>query len=251
MARSKILAEQSAQRASAAANPRLGEKAYQAILQGLFDHKIPAGAKLSQGWLIETLGLTAQPLREALRKLEMEGLVKIYPRSSISFVKADTDLAVSTYQFRTLIERAGARALAEGAKSSQIQDVADQHRALLKHLETNDFGPTEEAELTRLEEYLHGTLVSASEPAHRDNGTPPAQIFSPRPAGEPRHETAGGYNYRGAPRNPRRGSSPRSRRSGSGSRGSFSEGSATDSRHKLMTAGAMHGHLRSQTLRNA
>lgn len=161
MARSKILAEQSAQRASAAANPRLGEKAYQAILQGLFDHKIPAGAKLSQGWLIETLGLTAQPLREALRKLEMEGLVKIYPRSSISFVKADTDLAVSTYQFRTLIERAGARALAEGAKSSQIQDVADQHRALLKHLETNDFGPTEEAELTRLEEYLHGTLVSA------------------------------------------------------------------------------------------
>jgi DNA-binding GntR family transcriptional regulator len=161
MAGPKARAEQSAPEISPDANGRLGDKAYQAILQGLFDRKIPAGVKLSQGWLIDTLGLTAQPLREALRKLEIEGLVKIYPRSSISFVKADTDLAVSTYQFRSLIERAGARALAEGGKSSQIEDVADQHRALLKHLEKSDFGPAEEAELTKLEEQLHGMLVSA------------------------------------------------------------------------------------------
>ena len=161
MARSKIRADQPASDASSNANPRLADKAYQAILQGLFDRNIPAGVKLSQGALIDTLGLTAQPLREALRMLEMEGLVNIYPRSSISFVKADTDLAVSTYQFRSLIERAGARALAEGAEASQIKGLAKEHLALLKHLEKSDYGPAEEAELTRLEERLHGALVSA------------------------------------------------------------------------------------------
>jgi DNA-binding GntR family transcriptional regulator len=161
MARLKVRAEQSAPVGSSDANPRLADKAYQAILQGLFDRTIPAGVKLSQGWLIETLGLTAQPLREALRMLEMEGLVKIYPRSSISFVKADTDLAVSTYQFRSLIERAGARALAEGGDATAMQKLAKQHVALLKRLETSDFGSAEEVELNRLEEQLHGMLVAA------------------------------------------------------------------------------------------
>ena len=161
MARSKVRAARSAPGVSTDARPRLADKAYQAILQGLFDRKIPAGVKLSQGWLIETLGLTAQPLREALRMLEMEGLVKIFPRSSISFVKADTDLAVSTYQFRSLIERAGARALAEGGDATEMQKLAKQHVALLKRLETSDFGSAEEVELNGLEEQLHGMLVSA------------------------------------------------------------------------------------------
>jgi DNA-binding GntR family transcriptional regulator len=161
MARSKIRADQPANDAAADLKPRLADKAYQAILQGLFDRTIPAGVKLSQAWLIETLGLTAQPLRDALRTLEMEGLVRIYPRSSISFVKADTDLAVSTYQFRSLIERAGARALAESGDAVRIKELTKQHRLLLKHLERNDFGGAEEAELTGLEEQLHKTLVSA------------------------------------------------------------------------------------------
>ena len=161
MARSKIRAEQPASDASAGAKPRLADKAYQAILQGLFDRAIPAGVKLSQGWLIETLGLTAQPLRDALRTLELEGLVKIYPRSCISFVKADAELAISTYQFRSLIERAGARALAEGGDAVQMRELAKDHAGLLKRLEKSDYGPAEETELTTLEERLHGALVAA------------------------------------------------------------------------------------------
>ena len=161
MARSKIRAEKPAGAASSEAQPRLAEKAYQVILQALFDRTIPAGVDLSQGWLIEKLGLTAQPLRDALRMLEMEGLVKIFPRSCISFVKTDAELAVSTYQFRSLIERAGARAMAEGGDAVQMQKLAGDHRALLKHLEKQDFDPAQEAVLTALEERLHGMLVSA------------------------------------------------------------------------------------------
>jgi len=160
MARSKGRGDRS-ERVSLDGAPRLADKAYQAILQGLFDRTIPAGVKLSQGWLIDRLRLTAQPLREALRMLEMEGLVKIFPRSSISFVKADTDLAVSTYQFRSLIERAGARALAEGGDAKEMEELAKRHLALQKRLEKNDFGRAEEAELNGLEEQLHGMLVSA------------------------------------------------------------------------------------------
>lgn len=161
MARSKLGRKKGPSIASSDAKPRLAERAYQAILQGLFDRTIPGGVNLSQGWLIEHLGLTAQPLRDALRMLEMEGLVKIYPRSCISFVKTDAELAVSTYQFRSLIERAGARALADGGDAAQMEKLAKDHADLLKRLETSDFGPAEEAQLTALETRLHGLLYTA------------------------------------------------------------------------------------------
>src|SRR5438876_8493055 len=86
----------------------LAEKAYQTILQGLFDRTIPGGSEFSQAELMRLLGLTAQPLRDALRTLENEGLVTIQ-RSCIRFIRADLELSRSTYQFRSLIERAGAR----------------------------------------------------------------------------------------------------------------------------------------------
>ena len=77
----------------------LSDKAYQAILQALFDRTIPIGAELSQTELVRLLGITVQPLRDALRTLETEGLVTIHARSCIRFVRADLELSRSTYNF--------------------------------------------------------------------------------------------------------------------------------------------------------
>lgn len=145
------------------AAPELGlaDKAYQAILQGLFDRTIPAGAELTQTELMRLLGLTAQPLRDALRTLETEGLVSIHARSCIRFIRADLELSRSTYQFRSLIERAGARALAETGNAGEIRRIADDHRELLTRLERGEWSPSEEQTLNVLEDRLHGAIISA------------------------------------------------------------------------------------------
>lgn len=145
------------------AGPELGlaDKAYQAILQGLFDRTIPVGAELTQTELMRLLGLTAQPLRDALRTLETEGLVSIHARSCIRFIRADLELSRSTYQFRSLIERAGARALAETGSADEIRRIADDHRDLLTRLERGEWSPSEEQTLNVLEERLHGAIISA------------------------------------------------------------------------------------------
>jgi DNA-binding GntR family transcriptional regulator len=141
--------------------PPLAEKAYRAILQGLFDRTIPVGAELSQNELMRLLGLTIQPLRDALRTLETEGLVTIHARSCIRFVKADLELSRSTYQFRSLIERAGARAFAETGDAAEIAEMIAAHRDLIADLERHDLGPAEEDRLGLLEEQLHGALISS------------------------------------------------------------------------------------------
>jgi DNA-binding GntR family transcriptional regulator len=137
----------------------LAEKAYQAILQGLFDRTIPAGSEFSQAELMRLLGLTAQPLRDALRTLENEGLVTIYARSCIRFIRADLELSRSTYQFRSLIERAGARALAEMGDAAQIKSLMSDHVALLDRLEHGELGSAEKETLDALENRLHGALT--------------------------------------------------------------------------------------------
>src|SRR3546814_17289249 len=74
---------------------RLSDVAYRAILQGLFDQKVPAGAFVSQNDLVRLLGIPVQPLRDALRVLAAEGVPTIHTRSGIPFLKPVIELALS------------------------------------------------------------------------------------------------------------------------------------------------------------
>src|SRR3546814_17385172 len=61
----------------AANGQRRGDVADRAMLQGLFEQKVPAGAFVSQNDLVRLLGIPVQPLRDALRVLEAEGVLTI------------------------------------------------------------------------------------------------------------------------------------------------------------------------------
>ncbi|PVM84500.1 transcriptional regulator [Caulobacter radicis] len=140
---------------------RLGDLAYRRILEGLFDRRVPAGSFISQSELAGLLDLPIQPLRDALRVLETEGILKIHARSGIEFLKADLELARSTYQFRSIIERSAARAYAETADSADIAALIEAHRELLERV--NEEGASEgvKVQMERLEQEFHGSMIAA------------------------------------------------------------------------------------------
>jgi DNA-binding GntR family transcriptional regulator len=139
----------------------LADKAYRAILQALFDRTIAAGAEFSQSELMARLNLTAQPLRDALLKLEAEGVVTIHARSCIRFVKADLELARATYQFRSLIERAGVRAFAEMGDAKLIEELVSGHSELAARIEAEGLIDELADMLDDLETRFHGAILSA------------------------------------------------------------------------------------------
>ena len=139
----------------------LSEVAYQAILEGLFTRKVPAGAYLSQNDLVRLLGLPVQPLRDALRILETEGVLTIHPRAGIEFLKPDLELARSTYQFRSLIERTAARTYAEGADAAVIAKLLKDHETLIKQITAKGLEPEHLPQLESLESRLHGEMVAS------------------------------------------------------------------------------------------
>src|SRR6201986_5589783 len=114
---------------------RLSEIAYSRILEGLFQRKVPVGAFVSQSELVQLLDIPLQPLRDALRVLEAEGVLTIHSRSGIQFLKPDLELVRSTFQFRSIIERSAARTFAESASPETIADLAATHRAALREIE--------------------------------------------------------------------------------------------------------------------
>ncbi len=142
-------------------NERLSDVAYRKVLEGLFDKTVPAGAFVSQNELVNLLGIPVQPLRDALRVLEAEGVLTIHPRSGIQFLKPDLELARSTYQFRTIIERAAARSYAESGDAKEIAALIDAHEKLIARIEGGSFGPKVIEELDTLEERFHGGMLAS------------------------------------------------------------------------------------------
>ena len=72
-------------------------------------------------------GLGVGPVRDALKLLEADGVLIIHPRSGIEVVRPSTELARSTYQFRTIIERFAVRQFTRTASLTALDDMIALH----------------------------------------------------------------------------------------------------------------------------
>lgn len=140
---------------------RLSDVAYERILESLYDMKLPVGAFISQAELSEIVGVPVAPLRDALRVLEVEGILTIHPRSGIQFIRPGLELTTATYQFRLIVERAAIRVFAEQGDESIMNALEVRHSRLVRRLERDGLGAEQLDELDALEQELHGAIIKS------------------------------------------------------------------------------------------
>ncbi|MDO4543079.1 MAG: GntR family transcriptional regulator [Clostridia bacterium] len=73
-----------------AAGPRIGatqEWVFHILREGIVSGKLPSGAQLKQDEISTALNVSHIPVREALRQLEAQGLVRIHPNRGASVTK--------------------------------------------------------------------------------------------------------------------------------------------------------------------
>lgn len=143
----------------ASSSPRLSEIAYERILEGLFDRRVPVGAFLSQADLSALVDVPIAPLRDALRMLEAEGVLTIHPRSGIEFVRPGLELTRATYQFRSIIERAAVRVFAEQADEALLAELMAAHLALIARIEAQGLVPDDLPQVDGLEQQMHSAVI--------------------------------------------------------------------------------------------
>ncbi|WP_137681775.1 GntR family transcriptional regulator [Aurantiacibacter suaedae] len=94
-------------------------RAYRAIEELIVTQDLQPGAAVSEGYLSKRLGIGRTPVREALHRLEREGLVLISPRRGIFVTEIRVDAQLRLLEVRRELERLLARRAASFASARQ------------------------------------------------------------------------------------------------------------------------------------
>ncbi len=82
---------------------------YKIIKEGIINRKLLPGTQLKESDLVERLGVSRTPIREALNQLSKEGMIEIFPRKG-AFVKNCTkEEVIEILILREVLEGAAAR----------------------------------------------------------------------------------------------------------------------------------------------
>lgn len=84
--------------------PSLADRAYGALREAIVDGTLDGGTKLSERSLALALGVSPQPVREALRRLEIEGLAETRPRSGTYVASFTEDRLIEMGRIRAALE---------------------------------------------------------------------------------------------------------------------------------------------------
>jgi DNA-binding GntR family transcriptional regulator len=77
----------------------------EALRESILSGERPAGSRLNLDEIAEELGVSRMPVREALKQLETEGLVTIYPHRGVEVSELTLDDIEEIFGIRTLLER--------------------------------------------------------------------------------------------------------------------------------------------------
>ena len=107
---------------------------YEQLKERLFTGELKPGQFVSQRELTSLLGATLNPVREAIRKLEAEGLINIYAQKGIQIIEGEPKAINDSYDYRLLLETAAFRHLAENGTAEDLarlrRDVEQSLKAL-------------------------------------------------------------------------------------------------------------------------
>lgn len=99
---------------------RLQDQVYRIIKQAILDLKLEPGQPLSEGELVRQLKVSRTPVRDALLRLEREGLVVIRPFRGTYVADISLEDAAEIFQLRELVESAAAAAAARRIHPSDL-----------------------------------------------------------------------------------------------------------------------------------
>lgn len=94
------------------------------LRQAILSRRLKPGERLVEGRLADELGVSRNPVREAIRVLESEGLVEVTARRGASVITMSDEEARETVEVRALLEGQNARLAARRREESIIKRIA-------------------------------------------------------------------------------------------------------------------------------
>jgi len=133
--------------------------AYDYLVEAITSFKLPTNAPISENKLATQLGISRTPIRQALQRLESEGLITKSDSSRFSValvtpkqVEEACDLLqiIDTYLFRKAAENLDKKGAAELISVTQQMICSKEHEVLAKAIVDKDFKALEPAVIAHM-----------------------------------------------------------------------------------------------------
>jgi DNA-binding GntR family transcriptional regulator len=138
-------------------NSSLSDGAYRELRSAIIDRRLTPAAAIVEADLAEMLGVSRTPVREALRRCELEGYLARDEHGKLKVALPTIETVKQVFVTRTMIEEYAVRLAATR--------ISDAELARLDQLVLEDYEALDKPRTERLAEIngeLHGTILEAS-----------------------------------------------------------------------------------------
>ena len=101
----------------------LKREVYRSLKEAIVSRKLPPGSQLKESDLVEKLGVSRTPIREALNQLSKDGIVEIYPRKGAFVKNCSKEEVVEILILREVMEGLAARLATNHLSEESIQKL--------------------------------------------------------------------------------------------------------------------------------
>lgn len=137
----------------------LPDMAHDHLRQRIFAGTVKAGQPLRQEDVARQLGISRVPVREALKRLEAEGLVEFRPRRGYIVATLDPEEITEIFEIRTILEKQAGGLAAASRREEDIAAIETLLRAMDGALTTS---PESIERFARLNREFHARLAACS-----------------------------------------------------------------------------------------
>ncbi len=116
----------------------LREIVYEDLKLRILTGNIEPGTRMMEVELAEDMGVSRTPIREAIRKLEKEGLVTIEPRRGAYASQISTDDMVEILEVRQTMEGFAAQVAAEKIDAERLKEIQETEAAYREAVESGN-----------------------------------------------------------------------------------------------------------------
>lgn len=135
----------------------LRDVVFNTLRQAIITGEFAPGERLMEISLANRLGVSRTPVREAIRKLELEGLVIMIPRKGAQVAKITEKNLRDVIEIRTVLEEFAAVLACERIDQAELHDLRQAHEDFIRSVENGDI-----LDIVDKDETFHDTIFRAT-----------------------------------------------------------------------------------------
>ena len=139
----------------------LREKAYESFTLHLLARDVRPGQFISQRRLVELTGLPLGAIREAIPRLEADGLIKTVPQRGLQVAHIDINLIREAFQFRIFMEKEAVAIFTRTASDETIAEMIKEHRDIGETAQSGKTSPELDARAQAVDWGMHDAFIDS------------------------------------------------------------------------------------------